>query len=231
MSRHVLHTIKRRPAVGAALVTALLLTLCGILSLQASGADTPIAASAESIHPLGTGDAAPRFAVRDVNGDRYDFNPRELDRPVMLITFRGGWCPYCNLHLSELRTVMPELNRLGVDVLFLSGDRPELLYDSLQRDTQDDISGLDYTILSDADAEAGIALGIAFRAAEQTIRRRQEKGQDIADSSMLRHGVLSVPAVYMIDTDGQIVFSFVEADYKVRLPAEDMLAVARAAVQ
>ena len=45
---------------------------------------------------------------------------------------------------------------------------------------------------------------------------------------MANFQVLPVPAVYMIDKSGKIVYSFVEADYKVRLPAEDLLAAASA---
>ncbi|MDX1499601.1 MAG: peroxiredoxin-like family protein, partial [Woeseiaceae bacterium] len=173
---------------------------------------------------------APRFVVRDVDGQPYHFDPDTLERPVVIITFRGGWCPYCNMHLSEVRHVIPGIRDLGVDILFLSGDRPDQLYASLEQDTQADIDGLGYTILSDADAQAGIAFGIAFKASERTIRRRHEKGQDIADSSMLRHGILSVPAVYVIDADGRIVYDFVEPDYKIRLPAADLEAAVRAVV-
>ena len=32
----------------------------------------------------------------------------------------------------------------------------------------------------------------------------------------------------MIDTSGKVVYSFVEADYKVRLPAQDLLDAAKA---
>ena len=52
-------------------------------------------------------------------------------------------------------------------------------------------------------------------------------GIDISSSSMDRHGVLPVPAVYAIDKSGQITYAFVEADYKVRLPADELLAVAK----
>ena len=69
------------------------------------------------------------------------------------------------------------------------------------------------------------ALGIAFLADPDYIARRDESG-DIDGSSMKNFGVLPVPAVYVIDTDGRITFSFVEADYKIRLPAADLLAAA-----
>jgi peroxiredoxin len=130
------------------------------------------------------------------------------------------------VHLSELRHVLPAIQAMGVDVLFLSGDRPELLYSSLDADTQADIGGLGFTILSDAKAGAAIALGIAFRAADDTIQRRRDKGQDIDGSSMALQGVLPVPSVFAVDTDGIIRFAYSNADYTVRLPADELLAAA-----
>ena len=61
-------------------------------------------ASAEETTPLRTGDRAPAFTVRTVEDEPFEFDPDNLERPVILISFRGGWCPYCNMHLSELRT-------------------------------------------------------------------------------------------------------------------------------
>ena len=183
---------------------------------------TGIATGATEIHPLGVGERAPSFTVRTVDDQPFTFDPDALERPVVLITFRGGWCPYCNLHLSELRTVVPVLASRGIDVYFLSGDRPELLYASLKRETQEDIDGLGYTILSDAGIDAARALGIAFLADPAYIARRDEQG-DIEGSSMKNFGVLPVPAVFVIDTDGRVTYAFVEPDYKVRLPANDLL--------
>ena len=88
------------------------------------------------------------------------------------------------------------------------------------------IAGLDYKILSDADATAAVAFGTAFHAGDRTIKRRNQKGDDIEESSMIKHGVLPVPAVYAIDRDGVIAFAYVNADYKVRLPADELLEVA-----
>jgi len=185
-----------------------------------------IAASAEEVQPIHTGDMAPGFTVRTVDDEPFVFDPQNLAAPTILITFRGGWCPYCNMHLSELRHVVPELEAQGIDVLFLSGDRPEMLFASLKRETQEAIDGLGYTILSDANIEAATALGIAFRAADSTIQGRLDSGKDIGGSSMMNFHALPVPAVFMIDKSGRVVYSFVEPNYKVRLPADDLRAAA-----
>lgn len=186
-----------------------------------------VAPSAEEVNPVATGEMAPKFTVRTVDDEPFVFDPQKLKNPAILISFRGGWCPFCNMHLSELRTVVPELDEMGFDVYFLSGDRPELLYESLARETQEDIDGLGYTILSDADIEAAIALGTAFRAADSTIAGRRSRGQDITGSSMDKHQVLAVPAVYVIDTAGKVAYSFVEPDYRVRLSSDDLLKAAK----
>lgn len=199
--------------------------VCSI-ALRAGHADVPIAATADDIQPLGVGDAAPRFVVEQVDGAPYDFNPDELEKPTLLLTFRGGWCPYCNVYLSDMRFVIPEIRAMGVDVLFLSGDRAEVLYDGLSMEAQDDIAGLDYTILSDANAQAAIALGIAFRANEKT-RNYLIKKEALEGTSVDRHEVLPVPAVFAVDTSGVIRYAFTNPNYKVRLPADDLLAIAR----
>jgi len=207
--------------------TAMVVSLICSVSMQYGHADTPIAETAEQIKPLQVGESAPRFILETVNHEPYVFDPMHLERPVVTISFRGGWCPHCNLHLSELRHVIPQIDAMGVDVLFLSGDRPDLLYRNLQRETQQAIANLDYQILSDADAQAAIAFGIAFEASAKTIDRRHMKGDDIEESSMLRRGILPVPSVFAIDTDGVIAFSYSNADYKIRLPADRLLDVAR----
>jgi peroxiredoxin len=205
------------------LVTAFVSSVC----LQASaGENANIAASAELIEPLQAGDRAPSFSVRTVDNAVFDFDPDKLQRPAIFISFRGGWCPYCNMHLSELKDVVPQIRDSGVDVYFLSGDRPEILHSNLKLETQEAIDGLDYVILSDADIEAAIAFGTAFMADKAYIARHDKRGTDLEGSSMRQFGVLPVPSVYVIDASGEIVFDFVEADYKVRLPADELLAVA-----
>jgi len=216
--------------IGQKLIYATFVTLLVATLAQsecvAAAADDRIAASAAEVMPVQSGERAPAFTVRTVDNEPYVFDPERLERPVVLITFRGGWCPYCNMHLSELSKVVPEIQGKGIDILFLSGDRPELLYSSLKRETREDIEGLGYTILSDANVDAARALGIAFRAADDTIERYEAGGIDIAGSSMKNAHALPVPAVFVIDTNGLITFSFVEPDYKIRLPAGRLLEAA-----
>ncbi|GAB2189609.1 peroxiredoxin-like family protein [Sessilibacter sp. MAH1] len=182
-----------------------------------------IADNAESIKPLQVGDKAPKFTVKDTDGEQVIFDPNELDSPTLIVVYRGGWCPYCNVQLQDLRKVLPEIREKGVNVMFLSGDRPEILYSGLKEQTQEEIDGLDYKIYSDADMEASSALGIAFNSSGFGMTLLKLK-PSTSGSSLRKHNALPVPAVFVINKDGEVTYSFVDPNFKVRLPAEDVLA-------
>ena len=199
------------------LIASLVVSVCR----QEVAADNfTLPSRAEDISPLQAGDRAPAFTVRTVEDEPYHFDPDNLERPTILISFRGGWCPYCNMHLAELRHVIPELKENGFDVLFLSNDRPELLYESLKKETQEAIDGLDYVILSDADINAARAFGTAFTVADRLVDYLEGKGRDYDESSISKYRALAVPAVFVIDRAGEISFAYANPDYKVRLSAD-----------
>ena len=116
-----------------------------------------IHASAEEVQPLLIGMKAPSFTVRDVRNQTFKFEAGEQTRPIVLSFFRGGWCPYCNLHLSELRLAEKQLEDMGFDIWFISIDKPELLLASL------DDPDVGYTIYSDSALSATRAFGLALR--------------------------------------------------------------------
>ena len=100
--------------------------------------------TAELAQPLMPGMEAPAFTVRDAKGEPIQFDPATIKRPLVLTFYRGGWCPYCNLHLSEMRHAEQQLRELGFDIWFLSIDRPDVLRPSL------DEPEIGYTLLSDS---------------------------------------------------------------------------------
>lgn len=201
------------------------LALCLLIALPATalaGERTDIHESAEVAQPLMPGMQAPAFAVRAADGAPFDFDPSAMERPVVLTFFRGGWCPYCNLHLAEMRHAEAELRELGFDVWFLSMDRPEVLVDSL------DEPDIGYTLYSDSALEATRGFGIAFKVDDSTVERYQGFGIDLEDVSGEDHHVLPVPATFLIGTDGVINFAYANPSYNVRLHPDVLLAAAKA---
>lgn len=192
-----------------------------LLILVGAPAHAEIHPDAGSVRPLLPGMAAPAVTLTEIDGATRDYRPGEHGAPVILTFYRGGWCPYCNLHLAELRTVEAELKAMGFEVWFISPDRPELL-------SEGESTGFDYTLLSDADMKAAEAFGIAFRLDETTLERYNGFGIDLADRSGQAHGALPAPATYLVGEDGTIQFAFVNPDYTVRLAPEILLAAAKA---
>ena len=188
----------------------------------AEGSRDDIHASAEDVQPLLVGMQAPVFTVRDVNNDIFRYEPAKQVKPVVLTFFRGGWCPYCNLHLSELRLAEEQLMDMGFDIWFISIDKPELLLESL------DDPGIGYTIYSDSSLSATRAFGLAFRVDDELNEKYLGYGIDLERASGEDHHVLPAPATYIIGVDGVINFAYINPDYKVRLHPDVLLAAAKA---
>lgn len=191
-------------------------------SVFAQSQRTDIHVTANDVQPLLPGMMAPAFDVLDAQGQGVHFDPENMAKPLVLSFFRGGWCPYCNLHLAEMRKAESELRDMGFDIWFISIDRPELLYESLE---QPDIG---YTVLSDSRLDATRKFGLAFRVDDATVERYKTWDIDLEGSSGEGHHVLPAPATFIIAQGGVIRFQYTNPDYSVRLHPDVLLAAARA---
>ena len=178
------------------------------------------APNAEAARPLGVGEPAPDFVATRVDRSPYVFSAHHLKQPHVLIFYRGGWCPYCNMQLSDLHLVEPKLRASGFEVLFISTDRPELLHSSLKDQT------VSYTLLSDPGLKAAQAFHIAFHLDDQQYAQQLKWGVDLEKTTGTRDHALPVPSVFIIDSSGVIRFVYSNPDYKVRLGAEELWKVA-----
>lgn len=181
-----------------------------------------IHASAAEVQPLLPGMQAPAFTVRDARGSAVSFDPERMEQPLVITFFRGGWCPYCNLHLAELRKAEGELKQMGFDVWFISIDSPEQLYASLEQPKTG------YEILSDSELQATRAFGIAFRVPDDLVAKYREYGIDLEGASGQDHHVLPAPSTFLVGENGVIQFQYTNPDYTVRLHPEVLLAAAAA---
>ena len=205
-------------AIGLVITILMAFTVTGMAAEKRED----IHASADQVQPLLPGMRAPDFTLRDAENHEFRFESGEQDKPVVLTFFRGGWCPYCNLHLSELRLAEQQLEEMGFDIWFISIDKPELLLASL------DDPEIGYTVYSDSSLEATRAFGLAFRVDDELNERYLGYGIDLEEASGESHHVLPAPATYIIGTDGIINFAYINPDYKVRLHPDVLLAAARA---
>jgi peroxiredoxin len=203
------------------LLYAVLWVLCLPGAVAAQSDRTRIHASADQVEPLLPGMNAPEFHVLDARGKPVAFDPAAMQRPLIITFFRGGWCPYCNLHLAELRHAEQELKSMGFDLWFVSIDKPEILYESLED------PDLGYTVLSDSGLEATRAFGLAFKVDDETFKRYLGYDVDLETASGEKHHVLPAPSTFLVGRDGIIHFQYTNPDYRVRLHPEVLLAAAR----
>jgi peroxiredoxin len=190
--------------------------------IAAYGVNAAIPDDPTKVVPVAVGATAPAFNAREVDGRQFHFDPAHLQAPVMLIFFRGGWCPYCNAHLQDLRTVEPQIVAMGYRVLFLSTDRPDLLYSSLKEK-------VDYHVLSDSSLDAARAFGIAYRLDADTLKKMEGFGIELEKTQGNANHELPVPSVFIVDRSGVVRFRYFNPDYRVRLDAASVLSAARKA--
>jgi peroxiredoxin len=184
--------------------------------LVANDAYADFAPSAAAAVPLQVGVQAPDFTAVRADGTPYTFAAAHLGHPVVLIFYRGGWCPYCNGQLADLRKVEPDLQAKGFEVVFVSTDRPELLYSSLK--TQD----IHYTLLSDGGLRAAQAYHVAFHLSDAEYAEELKWGVDLEKTTGGREHALPVPSVFIIDKAGVIRFVYSNPDFRVRLGADTL---------
>lgn len=180
------------------------------------------ASAAQELRPLMIGDAIPDLTLKNANGENLHLRSAAEEQPLVLIFYRGSWCPYCNRHLGQLQEIDPQLRELGYRIVAVSPDLPEYLVKSIEKDH------LTYTMLSDSSMEAAKAFGLAFTVDSDTLEKYKGYGIDLEAASGETHHMLPVPAVFLIGQDGIIDFVYVNPDYKSRLDPAVLLAAAKA---
>lgn len=188
-------------------------TICiGMLFLTMS-VSAQLAEKAEDISPLLIGEIVPDAILKSSDSSDQSFLNTLSQKPTVVLFYRGGWCPYCNAQLSDIRDAEGEILELGYQIIAISPDSPENLKKS------DEKNELNYKLYSDANGTLTKAMGIAFKVEE----RRKERLFD--KSGGLNDGFLPVPSVFVIDTSGQIVFEYINPNYKTRMSSKLLLAV------
>ena len=177
--------------------------------------------AAEEGRPLAVGAAIPDATVRTEKDAPLKLKAA-ITRPTVLIFYRGGWCPYCNRHLSALVEIEGDLLAAGFQLIALSPDLPAKLREKPAQQK------LNYTLLSDSAMEAARGFGIAFQVDDELVAKYKNSYKiDLEASSGATHHLLPHPAVFIVDASGIVRFAHVNTDYKTRLEPEKILAAAR----
>lgn len=193
-----------------------------MLTLATAAPAAELAAGADQVRPILMGSKLPDVAVRTLSGEATTLARQVGGKPAILVFYRGGWCPYCNLQLSDLRLIEDRAKALGYQMIAISPDRPEELAKTL------DAGDLTYTLLSDSQANAMKAFGIGFRVDAVTVAKYLTFGINLEAASGSKENALPVPSVFIVDGEGLLQFGYTHPDYTIRIPGNVILAAAEA---
>ena len=85
------------------------------------------AESANAVTPLLNGQFAPKTTLKMADGTPVSLQALTLQKPTIVLFYRGGWCPYCSRQLAQLKDIEKELVNLGFQILAISPETPERL--------------------------------------------------------------------------------------------------------
>lgn len=166
---------------------------------------------------LNVGDAAPDITLPDALGNAVRLHDLWRRGPLVLVFYRGGWCPYCNLELRAWQSELPALENLGGSLVAISPQTPDNSLTTAEKNS------LAFPVLSDSALAAAEAFGIAFTLHPELVDLYTTFGNDLPELNGNGKWVLPLPATYVIDRDGRIVFAHIDADYRERADPKDVL--------
>ena len=177
-----------------------------------------LAASDLVAHALKVGDPAPDFILPDAHGEPVRLRALLNQGPVAIVFYRGGWCPYCNLHLRGFQRRLPEFHESHAQVVAIS---PQLPDNSLSTREKDEFT---FPVLSDVGNKVARQFGIVFHLSDKLAELYRRFGHALEDfNGPYGKQELPVPATFLIDTNGTIRLTHVNVDYTQRLDPDDVL--------
>lgn len=165
---------------------------------------------------LSEGTKAPLFEGVDQNGETISLQNKLEEGPVVLMFYRGAWCPYCNRQLSELQDSLQLITAQGASVIAVSPEQPESIGKTIEK------SGATFSILHDKDLQIMDAYGVSFTLDEKTSRKYKGYGIDLEKANGENGENLPVPATYIIEREGTIKYVFFDPDYKKRASVREL---------
>ena len=167
---------------------------------------------------LQVGARAPDLTLPDALGQPVRLSSLWQRGPLVLVFYRGGWCPYCNLELRAWQQQLGALKNLDAQLVAVSPQTPDNSLSTAEK------NALAFPVLSDSALQAATAFGVAFEMPPELVEVYSRGGNDLPVLNGNGRWVLPVPATYLVDQNGSIAFAHIEADYRERAEPRDVLA-------
>jgi len=177
------------------------------LTLHAQAAPTLGPVDGKDLEPtdierVAVGAMAPDFALAKQGGGTVKLSSMRGKKNVVLVFYRGYWCPYCIKQLQGMRTLLSDDLKKDTEMLVVSIDDEKGTATAITRISADGVAP-DFTFLSDPD---------------HTVIGRY----GVMNPAGTRRGIPH-PATYVIDKKGVVKWKDIQTDYKIRPTNEAVL--------
>jgi peroxiredoxin len=190
-----LHLANVLPAAASQTIDA------GIVAVHAAGL---------AQHSLRAGQTAPRFTLPDAAGQPVSLSTLLAAGPVVLVFYRGNWCPYCNVQLRAYNQVLADFKGFNATLVAISPQTPDLT--SLTAEEKE----LRFPVLSDLGNVVAKQYGLAYRVGDAVYHTLHGVGIDLAVFNGDDSGELPLTGTFVIAPDGTIAWAATEANFKQR---------------
>ncbi len=166
---------------------------------------------------LKKGDKIPKHSLIDAFGNEVNIEKYFGKGPVIISFYRGSWCPYCNLELNELSKIVKRLKWLKGKLVAISPELPDSTLSFKEK------LAIEYDVLSDLNNEFARKFSIVFKLDSSMVSMYKEFGIDLIKSNGVDTYELPIPASFIFDKNGILMYSFVKADYTERIAPEILI--------
>lgn len=156
------------------------------------------------------GDKAPSFEAITNEGKRFNLTQEVSKGPVVLVFYRGYWCPFCNKELKALNDSLSWITGKGASVIAISPETHESAAITKEK------TKVTFPIISDTSNTILKKFGVDFKVDDNTVNRYKGFGVDFAKVNGNTENTLPVPAVFIIDKEGKFRYLYFEKDYRKR---------------
>lgn len=171
---------------------------------------------------LRVGAKAPLFSLPSATGEVIELRQLLQHGPVVLVFYRGGWCPYCNIQLRSYQNILNSLKQEKACLVAISPENPDYSVETQIREH------LEFLVLSDKNNEVARKFGLVFPVSSDVLMIFKDRWNlDLKEQNGVDGGELPVPGTYVIDRDGTVIFSRADVDYRRRTEPEEILEALR----
>lgn len=167
---------------------------------------------------LTEGDTAPNFTLTNPLGGQITLYNELAKGPVILIFYRGAWCPFCNVQLRAYQQLLPEIQKISGQLIAVSPQSPDNSLSQMEKEQ------LTFHVLSDPNGRVAERYNILFEMPTYLQNTFTEiLGRDLAKFNESDRWVLPVPATYLIDMEGIVRYAHVDPDFMRRMEPQDII--------